>query len=206
LDVTANVITPLRITGNNNPGLVVANAGTTKFTVGVPTTAGNFISNSAVNDVTFRADGAGKLLFSTSATGTTNDLTVSGGYVGIGTASPSTQLMIVNGATSSSINAGATQFTVASSRTFKENIETVEVSDILKKIKSVPVVTYDFKGGAKDRIGLIAEDFHQVFGRGEEKHIDGQEVQMALWLAVQQLTQRIDILEKELASQSKTQH
>ena len=37
-------------------------------------------------------------------------------------------------------------------------------------------------------MGLITEDFHTVFGRGSEKKIKGQEVQMALWLAVQELT------------------
>ena len=59
-------------------------------------------------------------------------------------------------------------------------------------------------------MGLIAEDFHTVFGRGDEKYINGQEVQMALWLAVQQLTEknkeltdRLSTLEKQLASQQK---
>ncbi|HYU26013.1 MAG TPA: tail fiber domain-containing protein, partial [Thermoanaerobaculia bacterium] len=82
---------------------------------------------------------------------------------------------------------------------------------ILEKIEAVPVVTYDFKnGGAKNRMGLIAEDFYTVFGRGDDKHIDGQDVQMALWLAVQQLTEknkeltdRLATLEKQLSSQQK---
>jgi hypothetical protein len=39
-------------------------------------------------------------------------------------------------------------------------------------------------------MGLIAEDFHTVFERGNEKYIDGQDVQMALWLAVQKLTEQ----------------
>ena len=62
------------------------------------------------------------------------------GNVGIGTATPGSQLVIANGATTSSVNAGATQFTVASSRTFKENIASVDVPDILTKIEAVPVV------------------------------------------------------------------
>jgi Chaperone of endosialidase len=130
------------------------------------------------------------------------------GNVGIGTAAPGAQLVVANGGTTSSLNAGATQFTVASSRTFKENIEPVAAADILTKIEAVPVVTYDFRDdGPKDRMGLIAEDFHKVFGRGSEKFIDGQDVQMALWLAVQQLTaqneslqQRLQSLEQQLAS------
>lgn len=129
------------------------------------------------------------------------------GRLGIGTASPTAQLHIANGASFSTINAGATQFTASSSRTFKDNIKPVEASNILAKIEAVPVVTYDFKNdGPKDRMGLIAEDFHKVFDRGDEKMIDGHEVQMALWLAVQELTaenkalvERLNNLEKQVA-------
>jgi hypothetical protein len=133
------------------------------------------------------------------------------GNVGIGTTTPGSQLVIANGATTSSINAGSAQFTVASSRTFKENIQPTDVPDILQKIEAVPVVTYDFRNnGPKDRLGLIAEDFHTVFGRGDDKHIDGQDVQMALWMAVQKLTaenkaltDRLSKLEGELAQKPK---
>jgi len=122
------------------------------------------------------------------------------GNVGIGTLSPTSQLVLVNGASSSSINAGATQFTAVSSRTFKENIASVDVPDILTKIEAVPVVTYDFKNnGPKDRMGLIAEDFYTVLGRGDDKHIDGQDVQMALWMAVQKLTAENKALTERLA-------
>src|ERR1019366_1256595 len=122
------------------------------------------------------------------------------GNVGIGTASPGSQLVIANGGTTSSVNAGATQFTVASSRTFKENIEPADVPDILQKIEAVPVVTYDFKNnGPKNRLGLIAEDFHEVLGRGDDKHIDGQDVQMALWMAVQKLTAENKALTERLS-------
>lgn len=135
------------------------------------------------------------------------------GNVGIGNTAPTSQLVITSGATSSSVNAGATAFTVTSSREFKENIQPVKSNDILKKIEAVPVVTYDFKGdGPKDRLGLIAEDFYTVLGRGDDKHINGQDVEMALWLAVQQLTaqnkqltDRINSLEKQLTSQPTTQ-
>jgi hypothetical protein len=142
-------------------------------------------------------------------------LNQNGGAIGIACNAPTSQLVIASASgcanPSSSINAGATQFTAASSRTFKENIAPVETKNILDKIEAIPVVTYDFKGnGPKDRMGLIAEDFHTVFERGSDKYIDGQEVQMALWLAVQQLTEknkeltnRLATLEKQLSSQQK---
>jgi hypothetical protein len=97
LDLSSNVTTPFRITGNQNPGLVLANAGMTKFSLGIPTVANNFITGSATNDVCLRADGAGKILFSTSATGLTNDLTISAGKVGIGTTNPTAKFVVAGG-------------------------------------------------------------------------------------------------------------
>ena len=137
-----------------------------------------------------------------------------GGNVGIACNAPNSDLVVASGGgcvnPSSSMNAGDAQFTVASSRTFKENLEPVAVPDILDKIEKVGVYNYDFIDGPKDRLGLIAEDFHEVLGRGDEKYINGGEVQMALWLAVQQLTaqnkaltDRLNALDKELAEQKK---
>ena len=106
--------------------------------------------------------------------------------------------------TRSTLNAGDTMFTASSSRTIKEHLEPLEVDDILEKIQEIPVYHYDFITGPKDRVGLVAEDFHQVFERGSDQVLSGQEVQMALWLAVQELTkrteeQRVAELEKEVA-------
>jgi len=137
------------------------------------------------------------------------------GDVGINCNAPASDLVIASGGgcanPSSSLNAGATQFTAASSRTFKENLTPIEVPEILQKISGIDVYHYDFKNGPKDRIGLIAEDFHQVFGRGDEKYIDGGEVQLALWLAVQRLTavneqlvQRLNALEAKVAESQAT--
>ena len=125
-----------------------------------------------------------------------------GGDIGINCDAPGADLVIASGSgcttPSSSINAGSAQFTVASSRTFKENLAPVSVPNILDKIASVDVYTYDFKKGPKNRLGLVAEDFHTVFGRGDEKYIDGNDVQMALWMAVQQLTEQNKALQQRL--------
>lgn len=127
----------------------------------------------------------------------------SGGDIGFNCNAPGSDFVIASGSgcanPSSSINAGGTQFVAASSRTFKENIQPVAVPNILDKISDVGVYNYDFINGPKDRMGLIAEDFHEVFGRGDEKYIDGNEVQMALWLAVKELAAE----NKELTSRLK---
>lgn len=132
----------------------------------------------------------------------------SSGNVGLNCDAPGSDLVIASGAgcsnPSSSLNAGDTQFTAASSRTFKENIHRVDVPNVLEKLEKIDVYQYDFIGGPKDRVGLIAEDFHTIFERGSEKYINGSEVQMALWLAVKELAaqnkelrERLEALEKK---------
>ena len=82
--------------------------------------------------------------------------------------------------TESKIDAGAFQFTVTSSRTIKKNIVPVEGEGILDKISRVGVYCYDFISGPEDNVGLMAEDFHQIFGHGSDKLLNGQEVTIAL--------------------------
>jgi len=94
--------------------------------------------------------------------------------------------------TRSTMNAGDTTFTASSSRTIKKDVKPLRVDDILDRIGNVAVYEYDFIEGPEDRIGLMAEDFHQVFQRGSDQLLSGQEVQMALWLAVQELTTRLN--------------
>jgi hypothetical protein len=216
---TASPVSLLDVRGAN--GHVLVGSGTSDFLGGAQT---GFGASNGTEKLFFGAQTGLTFLGSVSTTNlgiVTNNSTKllidTAGNVGINCLTPAAQLVIASGGgcntPSSSINAGSAQFTVASSRTFKDNIAPVKVSDILTKIESVPVVTYDFKNnGPKDRLGLIAEDFHQVFQRGDAKYIDGQEVQMALWLAVQQLstenkalTERLNTLEKQLAAQPKTQ-
>ncbi|MGA8806483.1 MAG: hypothetical protein WB973_01310, partial [Thermoanaerobaculia bacterium] len=107
-------------------------------------TAGDVAGLDSNNTLILKGVGGG-VVFRDSTNAATRASILDNGNVGIGTASPGSQLVIANGATTSSINAGSTQFTVASSRTFKENIEPVAVPNILEKIEAVPVVTYDFK-------------------------------------------------------------
>jgi hypothetical protein len=45
----------------------------------------------------------------------------------------------------------------------------------------------------------MAEDFHEIFRRGSERTLSGQEVEMALWLAVQELTARNEQLARRLS-------
>ena len=80
--------------------------------------------------------------------------------------------------------------------------------DILDKVAGIGVYKYDFIAGPKGKVGLMAEDFHQVFQSGSDKLLNGQEVEMALWLAVQELAKqnkalaaRLEQLEAERGQQ-----
>ena len=125
---------------------------------------------------------------------------------------------IQNGLTGSEIDAGETAFVATSSRTLKENIEPVETGKVLDRVAAVPVVTYDWKkenfSGSEDsrtdKMGLIAEDFHTIWQRGSDKKIRGQEVQMTLWLAVQELhaenkklVEKVERLEQAISDEEK---
>jgi hypothetical protein len=145
---------------------------------------------------TFRFTGSGGVNWLSGTVGINCNAT-SGFDFAVKTGSSSTTAC--NTGTFSAIVAGNTTFTVSSSRALKENLEPVKVPDILKKIEAVDVYTYDFIDGPKDKLGLMAEDFHQVFNRGSDKMLNGQEVEMALWLAVKELTKQNEALTKRLA-------
>lgn len=95
------------------------------------------------------------------------------------------------------IDAGDTMFSITSSRSVKENLRPVDARGVLEKMKAVQVYTYDFIDGPEDRLGLVAEEFHQIFGRGSETELNGAEVQMALWLGVDELSEKNAELEKK---------
>ena len=155
----------------------------------------------------------GLIRFRTGATTQNRLVVTTGGDVGINCTTPTADFVIFGtpdcSGAGSTINAGATQFTMTSSREIKENLEPVAVPDLLDRIEKVGIYKYDFKKGPKDKVGMMAEDFHTVFGRGSDKVIDGNEVQMALWMAVQQLSaqnkelkERLNELESKVTKQN----
>ena len=130
------------------------------------------------------------------------------GDIGIGETNPEADLDIKRGSNYSRVNAGEEMFTVNSSRIYKENISPIEISDILSKVSQVSVQNYDWRTegfvGTEveriNRIGLIAEEFHTILERGSDKEISGKEVQMVLWMAVQELIEENKALRDRLDS------
>jgi len=101
----------------------------------------------------------------------------------------------------------------SSSRTLKENFTSLDPSQVLAKVTTLPVMTWNFKHDQADarHVGPTAEDFYSLFGFGTtDKYIaDGDTAGIAL-LAIQGLNeklqekdQRIDELESRLAALEK---
>lgn len=148
----------------------------------------------------FNNDGSGSFAVSRVGTGKNEFSVNTSGNVAIGCNSADHDLVISPGPNCAEtprswVDAGSTSFSTSSSRSIKENLEPIGAAGIIEKLQSIPVYGYDFIDGPKDRIGLVAEDFHQIFGRGSDKEISGQEVTMALWLAVQELSARVEELQ-----------
>ncbi|MEM6797275.1 MAG: tail fiber domain-containing protein, partial [Acidobacteriota bacterium] len=125
-------------------------------------------------------------------------LTADGLCIGCTALTATRNLQVSNGVATSAMTGGDTTFTIVSTREAKENFGIVQDAEILEKIAGIDVFTYDYIDGPDNRLGLIAEDFHRVFGRGSDKTLSGQEVQMALWLAVQELTAQNKALAERL--------
>lgn len=148
----------------------------------------------------FNNDGFGSFAVSRVGTGKSEFSINTAGNMAIGCNSADHDLVISPGpncaATPRSwIDAGSTSFSTSSSRSIKENLSVLEAGGIVEKIRDVPVYEYDFIDGPKDRIGIIAEDFHQIFGRGSDKELSGHDMTMALWLAVQELSAKVEALQ-----------
>jgi len=92
------------------------------------------------------------------------------------------------------ITAGSNGLTASSSRELKSDISKLEIPNILERISEVPVTTYHWKSALvgpeiakREVVGLIAQEFYPVLERGVDTEINGQDVQMALWMGVQEL-------------------
>jgi hypothetical protein len=98
------------------------------------------------------------------------DLILTGGNVGIGTATPANMLEVVAGGTTL-----ADAWTTRSSRRFKTNIQPLEGA--LQKIEQLQGVSYERKADGKHEIGVVAEDVDQIVPEVVSRDPKSQEVQ-----------------------------
>lgn len=111
----------------------------------------------------------------------------------------------------------AGQWVGASSRTFKEDFQPLEATDLLTKLAALPVESWRYKGTNEYHIGPVAEDFTETFNIGalrsdgtlENKYLSASDVAGVALAAVKELhqtqqelkdrVQRIEQLERQMA-------
>ncbi len=106
----------------------------------------------------------------------------------------------VSGNTGCDLPSGSGAFSCSSSRTIKENFFKVSGEDILKRIRRLPMTTWNYIGeGASARhIGPVAEDFYSVFKFGtSDKSIPVQDLAGVSLVGVQALEERTTKLQEE---------
>jgi hypothetical protein len=94
----------LIVNGTTSNEIALQNSGAYKLEIGYVIAANNFIIGAAAGDIAIRQTGGGKMLFSSSASGTTNDLTLSAGNVGIGTTTPTSTLQVAGKTTTTNFD------------------------------------------------------------------------------------------------------
>ncbi len=104
----------------------------------------------------------------------------------------------------------ATAWAAISDREAKENIEPIEPERVLEGVKQMPLSAWSYKADPGERryIGPMAQDFHALFGLGDDKTINTLDADGVLFAAVQALAQenealrkRLEEIEKRLSSQ-----
>ncbi len=85
-------------------------------------------------------------------------------------------------------------WTNTSDRNTKESITPVDGNELLQKVNQLPLYRWNYKGEdpAHQHVGPMAQDFHDVFGLGDDdKHISTVDPAGVALAAIQALTERV---------------
>ena len=102
------------------------------------------------------------------------------------------------------IAAGGASITCASSRTLKENYFTVDGEDVLRRMRDIPVTTWNYidEGRSSRHMGPFAEDFWNAFRLGDDPrgigHLDIDGVNFAGIKALEERTRQLQAREAEI--------
>ena len=139
----------------NRTMLTLSNNGGVRFNLENRNTGGNwFVATTAIDRFTISREGTGGPEFTLRADG---QISMGGGGDRNFLLEPNGDLEI------------AGVLTESSNRDMKENFETVDTNDLLKKIESLPITTWNYKTNDDGirHLGPMAQDFHEIFGLGK---------------------------------------
>jgi hypothetical protein len=103
------------------------------------------------------------------------------------------------------IAAGGASITCASSMTLKENYLTVDGEDVLARMRTIPVTTWNYidEGRSSRHMGPFAEDFWKAFQLGDDPrgigHLDIDGVNFAAIKALDERTRQLQARDTEVA-------
>lgn len=129
-------------------------------------------------------------------------LNPNGGYVGIGTTSPSYPLQMGSGAY---VSAGGV-WTNASSREYKKDIEKLTGDEAMDALKGLRPVKFSYKVNSEERhVGFIAEDAPDLVVTKDRKGMSSMDVVAVLTRVVQEQQKTIAELSKKMAKLEKSE-
>jgi trimeric autotransporter adhesin len=148
------------------------------------------------------------LRFRSGGTTATRMLIQADGFVGIARTGATHPLHIGTSATTGNgahLTVGGA-WTNGSSRAFKDQFAALNAKEMLRKVVSLPVLRWNYKGTEERHIGPIAEDFHKIFNVGSDPQyistVDASGVALAaiqgLAAVVKEKDAKISKLEREL--------
>lgn len=127
-------------------------------------------------------------------------LTINGAWVDFYNTGPD----IITSSTGAHLSIGGA-WTDASDRELKENFASVDRQELLDKIAALPITRWNYKSESDDvtHIGPVAQDFHDLFGVGNDDKsiatLDEAGIALAAIQALYKKTKEIDALKAELA-------
>ncbi len=87
---------------------------------------------------------------------------------------------------------GAASWSCSSDRNLKEAVKSISPRDVLNKVISMPMSSWQFKGSANRHISPMAQDFWKAFGLGtDDRHITSSDVSGVALAAIQGMNQKL---------------
>ncbi|HET6514625.1 MAG TPA: tail fiber domain-containing protein [Thermodesulfovibrionales bacterium] len=153
--------------------------------------------NTTTHDFYFRL--GGKNVFKAIKANAVQDtLVLNSGNVGIGTSTPAHKLQVC-GPGGCSYNDGGTAWVDASSREYKENIQTLSADKAMDALNNLNPVTFTYKTmPEQNHVGFIAEDVPDLVAMRDRKGLSSMDIVAVLTKVVQEQNKMIEALSAKI--------